>query len=139
MAEQHSGVSLRERHEEKVLEAKAVIRRLEKDLSSRKYKKVSHLIDLVSQYYVLREHPKYTMMKIFALYRKHIISPFETFEEQEKGGCDSEVLDERRRIYEQAHYKSTPLAMLSNGQILKPSRVDKEGDIQGFGISGGGK
>lgn len=133
----HNGESLRAKHDEQLREADRVVRELETKLSPRQFKKFSHWLRLLRNYYVLREHPKYMIVRIFEKYRRLIDTPFETFQEKSQGGCDPQIIEERRVRYEKAKDRPIPIAMLSNGLILRPAPMHNEGCIQGFGVSSG--
>jgi pyruvate,water dikinase len=137
MAEVHSGISLREKHTLSVVEGQEVIKKLENNLSAKEFKKLQHWIQVMKAYYILREHPKHTMMRIFYLYRQYISSLFESFEEKSQGGVTKALIDERKNTYTQAFGKKIPLAMLSNGLILKSKKNKQDGSIIGFGVSSG--
>ncbi len=133
----HNGRSLREQHSKRVKEADEVVDRLRSVLSRRKYNQLLHELKLVRNFYIYREHPKYTIVRIFDLYRNLLNSPFESLSDQIIGGCNEEVIMDRKTKYELAMGKKIPLAMLSNGMILNPTSKIKEGYIQGFGVSSG--
>ena len=137
MAQEHDGLSLREKHHDRIKKADMVIEKLEKELSKKQFKKLNNWILRLKSHYILREHPKYMVVRIFDRYRDMIDSPFETFKEKFNGGCDPKEIKERKERYEEAKDKSIPIAMLSNGLILKPVQVHSDGSIQGFGVSSG--
>jgi len=137
MASEHNGESLREKHHNQLIEADKVVYELEEKLSKKQFKKLNHWLKRLRSYYILREHPKYMVVRIFDRFRKMIDTPFETFEEKINGGCDLKIIEERKVRYDKAKYKSIPIAMLSNGLILKPAQVHSDGYIQGFGVSSG--
>jgi len=133
----HNGTSLRVQHSIRVKEADEVVNRLRSILSRSKFNKLYHQVKLVRNFYIYREHPKYTVMRIFELYRNLLNSPYESLSDQIVGECNEEVIASRKAKYELAMGKNIPLAMLSNGLILNPTSKIKEGYIQGFGVSSG--
>jgi len=137
MAAEHKGESLREKHYSRIAAADCVVKKLEKELSQKQFTKMNCWIQRLKQFYMLREHPKHTLMKVFDRYRDLIESPYERFEEKANGGCSKEVINQREEHYKGAYNKSIPLAMLSNGLILKPEHKNQDGSIQGFGVSPG--
>ncbi len=134
---EHNGESLREKHNNQLIEAGKIECELKEQLSKKQFKQLNHWLKRLRTYYVLREHPKYMLVRIFDRYRKMIDTPFETIAEKLSGGCDLKIIEERKVRYEEANSKSVPIAILSNGLILKPTQKQSDGSIQGFGVSSG--
>ncbi len=137
LAKEHSGISLRVEHQNKAKEADAIIQKLNDELSAKQYKKISKWIDYMLGYFVLREHPKYYLIRVFNEYRKLINTPFMTFAEQYGCKAENSVLIERKKMYDEAFQKKPPLAMCQNGLILKPSNQSFADGIRGYGVSSG--
>lgn len=133
-----SGISVREQHRLKGLEAEKIKGALEKKLSKRKWKKMSKWIDLMQSFMVLREHPKYAAVRIFRFYRRHVENPFVTLREQYRyKNYEQTTIEEREMRYKNAFDKVPPLAMLSNGMILKKIALQSGDNIYGLGVSAG--
>lgn len=133
----HNGESLRRKRKHQIKTSKETLSVLKESLSKYKYKKIKRLVDYISTYYILREHPKHTIMKIFDLYRQHIKTPYKTLPEQDKDSINNDIVKERKVRYLNKESKNIPLAMLSNGLILRTSNKSEEGVIKGFGVSSG--
>jgi len=133
-----SGMPLREKHHKLHLEAEAIKERLERNLSRRKWKKLNKWITLMQTFMVLREHPKYAIIRAFKAYRAYIDTPFLTLRERYQSESYDEIdIEERKLRYENTYGKIPPLALLSNGLILKSTAYKSEDSIYGLGVSAG--
>lgn len=133
-----ASITPRQRHEKHKEYSMEVKLKLKSQLSSRRWKKLKKYIDLMQNFMIYREHPKYIAMNIFQYYRPFIKTPFMTFDEEKNKSISDEVVLQRIIKHNNSIGKMPPLVILSNGQILQSNASSlSDGLIKGFGVSSG--
>lgn len=133
----HTGESLRIKHHKMKIDTEKSLVQIYKSLSKKKAKKLKKWIDITQGYMILREHPKYYVIRHFALYKNLSKSPFLTLREQFSDEYNKTLIEKREQVYNEAFNKKIPLVMLSNGAILHVKNENQDGDIIGQGVSSG--
>jgi len=133
----HDGQSARARHHRMKEESRIILTNIAQQINTKRWVKLKKWIDLMQTYMVIREHPKYAIVRIFRKYKSYIDNPFITLREQYRDGYDLDTIEARKMTYRAAEKKQPPLVMLSNGMILKSQTELDTSAVKGLGVSAG--